>query len=133
MFNRFPAGAVLCAVSSCSSNPAFARPAPICDNSDIMRPCQAQAQAQARGEPRQRVAVTRTAARSPEQATHQQASKAFAALSGNNLVERARAYIGRSGPSLGLPARLWCSDFMNMVTGGGTGSRVAKSWLSRLR
>jgi uncharacterized protein (TIGR02594 family) len=49
------------------------------------------------------------------------------------LVERARAYIGRTGPSLGLPARLWCSDFMNMVTGGGTGSRLAKSWLSKPR
>jgi hypothetical protein len=27
------------------------------------------------------------------------------------------------------PGRIWCADFMNMVTGGGTGSRVAKSWL----
>lgn len=53
--------------------------------------------------------------------------------SASTLVDRARAYLGRSGPSLGLPARLWCADFMNMVTGGGTGSRVARSWLSRPR
>lgn len=49
------------------------------------------------------------------------------------LVERARAYIGRTGPSLGLPARLWCADFMNMITGGGTGSRQAKSYLAKPR
>jgi hypothetical protein len=35
--------------------------------------------------------------------------------------------------SLGLPARLWCSDFANMITDGGTGSRVAKSWLAKPR
>ena len=51
----------------------------------------------------------------------------------SGLVERARAYIGRSGPSLGLPSRLWCSDFANMITGGGAGSRVARSWLSKPR
>jgi uncharacterized protein (TIGR02594 family) len=28
---------------------------------------------------------------------------------------------------------LWCSDFANLITGGGTGSRLAKSWLSKPR
>lgn len=54
-------------------------------------------------------------------------------VSGHGLVERARAYMGRTGPSLGLPASLWCADFINMLTGGGTGSRLAKSWLDMPR
>lgn len=54
-------------------------------------------------------------------------------VGGFGVVARARAYIGMTGPQLGLPSRLWCSDFMNMVTGGGTGSRVAKSWLAKPR
>jgi len=57
----------------------------------------------------------------------------FAFLPIAGLVAQARAYIGRTGPSLGLPSRLWCSDFANLITGGGTGSRLAKSWLSKPR
>jgi uncharacterized protein (TIGR02594 family) len=126
MIIRFLGAAMLCAISSCSANPALAHPVPICDNVDIMRPCQAET----RSQPRRHVTAPRTARRSPPQRTHQRAPQAFGSISGSNLVERARAYLGRSGPSLGLPARLWCADFINMVTGGGTGSRVAKSWLS---
>lgn len=54
-------------------------------------------------------------------------------IGGFGVVARARAYVGMTGPQLGLPSRLWCSDFMNMVTGGGTGSRLAKSWLAKPR
>lgn len=45
--------------------------------------------------------------------------------SAGNLIARAERYIGTN------PTRqrtLWCSDFMNFITGGGTGSRAAKSW-----
>jgi uncharacterized protein (TIGR02594 family) len=52
---------------------------------------------------------------------------------GFGIVAKARAYLGATGPQLGLPARLWCADFVNMITGGGTGSRAARSWLSRPR
>ena len=44
----------------------------------------------------------------------------FAFLPIAGLVAQARAYIGRTGPSLGLPSRLWCSDFANLITGGGS-------------
>lgn len=46
------------------------------------------------------------------------------------LVDRARPYIGKTAHQLGLPARLWCADFMNMLLGGWTGSRIAKSYLN---
>lgn len=131
------AAAMLLAVSSCGMTPAFARghhhhraAAPICDNIDVMRPCQAEPARQTRRAARERVALARTVMRTPERPTHHWASVGFGLGIGNNLVERARAYIGRTGPSLGLPARLWCADFMNMLTGGGTGSRLAKSYLS---
>jgi hypothetical protein len=68
--------------------------------------------------------------------THQRRSVAAQESFGgavSALVKRARAHIGRTGPSVGLPSRLWCSDFANMITGGGTGSRVAKSWLLKPR
>jgi uncharacterized protein (TIGR02594 family) len=134
---RFLAAALLCAlVASCASVPAFARGhhhhhrhqgevRTVCDDLDIMRPCGTRRTA------RERVGPVRTPARTSAQPTHQWASVALAVPIGSNLVERARAYLGRTGPSLGLPSRLWCADFMNMVTGGGTGSRVAKSWLAR--
>lgn len=48
------------------------------------------------------------------------------------LVERARAYLGRTAPELGLPGRLWCADFMTLVTGRDLG-RLALSWLNRPR
>jgi uncharacterized protein (TIGR02594 family) len=51
----------------------------------------------------------------------------FAASS--SLVERARAHLGKSAGQLGLPGSLWCADFVNRVTGGGTGSRTARSYL----
>lgn len=45
------------------------------------------------------------------------------------IVARARAHVGKTAGQLGLPRSLWCADFMNRVTGGGTGSRAAKSYL----
>lgn len=34
------------------------------------------------------------------------------------LAARASRYIGANARQLGLPARLWCADFMNMLVGG---------------
>jgi hypothetical protein len=33
-------------------------------------------------------------------------------------IDKARAYIGMNARQLGLPLRLWCADFMNMLFGG---------------
>jgi uncharacterized protein (TIGR02594 family) len=38
-------------------------------------------------------------------------------------------HVGKTAGQLGLPRSLWCADFVNRVTGGGTGSRSAKSYL----
>jgi uncharacterized protein (TIGR02594 family) len=47
-------------------------------------------------------------------------------VSGSDLVARAERYLG-SNPT--NQRSLWCSDFMNFITGrAGTGSRAAKSW-----
>jgi hypothetical protein len=112
---QFLAMALLCMVASCSASPVFAR-------SHHHRQAIS-------GE-----SVHRRA--SAHRHSHHRAQRPVVAIHesfgwGGGLVERARSYIGRTGPSLGLPARLWCSDFANMVTGGGTGSRLARSWLSR--
>ena len=48
---------------------------------------------------------------------------------GLDLVSAARKFLGYGAAALGLPRSLWCADFMNKITGGGTGSRVAKSYL----
>lgn len=48
---------------------------------------------------------------------------------GLDLVSAARRFIGATASQLGLPRSLWCADFMNKITGGGTRSRVAKSYL----
>ncbi len=37
------------------------------------------------------------------------------ALNLHPLLEVASRYVGRFGPSLGLPSRLWCRDFVNFV------------------
>lgn len=34
---------------------------------------------------------------------------------GGSLASIASRYVGLSGPQIGLPARLWCGDFLNMV------------------
>ena len=49
---------------------------------------------------------------------------------GGDLVSRARNYVGATAGQLGLPRRLWCADFMNMVTRSGS-DRKAKSYLNR--
>ena len=49
------------------------------------------------------------------------------------LVERARADIGKTASQLGLRRSLWCSAYMNLITGGGTHSDLAVSWLGRPR
>lgn len=45
-----------------------------------------------------------------------------------SLTWRAQMYEGRTASELGLPARQWCADFMNMILGGGTRSRAAKDF-----
>jgi hypothetical protein len=133
------AAALLCALSPTEARPRHRPAMVICDNLDIMDPCLRAifgGSGKARRATPESFAPRRVAERQGAPRTHQRraviAQESFGgAVSG--LVERARAYIGRTGPSLGLPARLWCSDFANMLTGGGTGSRHAKSWLSRPR
>lgn len=49
------------------------------------------------------------------------------------MVDKAREYVGKTARQLGLPNSLWCSDFVNMITGGGTHDRMARSWLQRPR
>lgn len=44
------------------------------------------------------------------------------------LAARAQFYEGRTARELGLPPRQWCADFMNMILGGGTHSRLARSY-----
>lgn len=71
---------------------------------------------------KKKVAAKRKAAR-PVAATRIAPGTAHA------LIAKARAYLGKTAAQLGLPARQWCSDFMNKITGGGTGSRLARSWM----
>lgn len=40
------------------------------------------------------------------------------AVSSGSPIEKAQAYIGMNARQLGLPLRLWCADFMNMLFGG---------------
>jgi len=35
-----------------------------------------------------------------------------------NPIEKARSFLGMNARQLGLPLRLWCADFMNMLFGG---------------
>jgi len=35
-----------------------------------------------------------------------------------DLAKKASRYIGANASQLGLPSRLWCADFMNMIAGG---------------
>jgi uncharacterized protein (TIGR02594 family) len=57
--------------------------------------------------------------------------------SGSGLVSSARAHLGATASQLGLPRSLWCADFTNDVLRrngyGGTGSRLAKSFLANPR
>ena len=132
------AAALLCALSSADARPRHRHVAQeaTCNPFDIMRPCVSAfaGSTKARRATPESFAPRRVAERRQTARTHQRRAMAAQESFGgavSGLVERARAYIGRTGPSLGLPARLWCSDFANMITGGGTGSRFAKSWLSR--
>ena len=68
--------------------------------------------------------------------TRQGVSKAFAQSErtiqyGGDLVNRASKYVGANANQLGLPSRLWCADFMNMIAGGT--DRRAISYVSRGR
>jgi multidrug efflux pump subunit AcrA (membrane-fusion protein) len=132
MLTRFFAAALLCAlfVMPASARDRHMVLSPECN---VTMPCELAGAYRTRSAANTRVISPRMNTHSLNMRTHERAPQAFLALSGNNLVDRARAYLGRTGPSLGLPARLWCADFMNMVTGGGTGSRLAKSWLSHQR
>ena len=133
------AAALLCALLSAEARPRHHIAQAICDNLDIINPCRQAifgGSGQARMAASESFAPRQVAERRHKARTHQR--RAVAARESfrgavSALVERARAYIGRTGPSLGLPSRLWCSDFANMITGGGTGSRFAKSWLSKPR
>ena len=49
--------------------------------------------------------------------------------SNTSLVNAATRYVGATSNQLGLPRRLWCADFMNMLVGGT--DRRAISYASR--
>lgn len=51
--------------------------------------------------------------------------------SSTDLIGRASRYLGANARQLGLPPRLWCADFMNMLVGGT--DRRAASYLRRGR
>jgi uncharacterized protein (TIGR02594 family) len=48
---------------------------------------------------------------------------------GDNLVVKARQYLGKNAQQLRLPNSLWCADFMNKLVGGS--DRRAISYLHR--
>lgn len=55
--------------------------------------------------------------------TRQSVTRAFAQTESTiqysgNLINKASTYVGANARQLGLPARLWCADFMNMLVGG---------------
>ena len=50
---------------------------------------------------------------------------------GGNLVTNASKYVGANAYQLGLPAKLWCADFVNMLVGGT--DRRAISYVGRGR
>ena len=45
-------------------------------------------------------------------------------VTSGNLVNRAYQYVGATAGQLGLPRRLWCADFMNLITGSGSDRRA---------
>ena len=49
-------------------------------------------------------------------ATFERTERAF--QSGGDLIAKAYNHMGASAKQLGLPNRLWCADFMNMIAGG---------------
>lgn len=55
--------------------------------------------------------------------------KSITVAGSGDLVSRAMQHVGKTASQLGLPRRLWCADFMNMLVGGS--NRTAKSYLSR--
>jgi uncharacterized protein (TIGR02594 family) len=68
--------------------------------------------------------------------TRQSVSRAFVHSErtiqyGGDLVNKASKYVGASASQLGLPSRLWCADFMNMIAGGT--DRRAISYVNRGR
>ena len=61
---------------------------------------------------------------------HSYQAAQFTYMGSRDLVSKASQYMGASARQLGLPSRLWCADFMNMVTRSGT-DRRAFSYLHR--
>ncbi len=51
-------------------------------------------------------------------------------MAGGSLLVEAERHLGKTAAQLGLPSRLWCSDFMNMIRPGYGTDRRAKSWAS---
>ena len=68
--------------------------------------------------------------------TRQGVSKAFVYTENTiqysgNLVNKASTHMGANAHQLGLPSRLWCADFVNMIVGGS--DRRAISYANRGR
>jgi uncharacterized protein (TIGR02594 family) len=62
------------------------------------------------------------------------ATSGIGGFGGGNLVAEARRYVGATAGQIGVPSRLWCADFMNLVLRKsghrGSGSRMASSFAS---
>lgn len=49
------------------------------------------------------------------------------------LVEKARAYLGKTASQIGVRRSLWCSAFLRFITQASGVNDLAKSWLSKPR
>lgn len=111
------AAALLCALLPAEARPRHHIAQAICDNLDITNP-------------------SRQAIFGGSGIARMAALESFASRRVGERRHKARTHQRRAvvaQESFGGASRLWCSDFANMITGGGTGSRVARSWLTKPR
>ena len=64
--------------------------------------------------------------------TASRSSSDFIVRGSGELTAKANRYVGLTARQLGLPRRLWCADFMNMITRSGS-DRRAFSYIHRGR
>ncbi|MBV6486932.1 MAG: hypothetical protein GHHEDOFH_00869 [Pseudorhodoplanes sp.] len=64
--------------------------------------------------------------------THGRAERSLArgVASGGDLIARALADIGKTAYEVGVRPTLWCAAWLNKVLGGGTGSDLARSYVT---
>ncbi|MCL4713192.1 MAG: hypothetical protein KJZ73_18285 [Pseudorhodoplanes sp.] len=64
--------------------------------------------------------------------THVRAARAFARgiAASSDLIARASADLGKTAYEVGVRPTLWCAAWLNTVLGGGTGSDLARSYVT---